>query len=264
MKTLIRGLLGLKGYEIAKLNRFGRHPLTDIRSILSERHRPRVIFDVGANEGQTAIKFATMFGEALIYSFEPFHDAFMQLQKVALKHPRIHPVESALGDKIESQTLRLNAASATNSLLPNAPEASTFQPEGMADTKGVATVCVSTVDAYCRMHGVQSIDILKIDTQGYDLTVLRGAEQLIVENRVAIILAEVLFAPLYVGQAYFHEIYDHLWRRGFRLVNLYDVAINGRTYASWCDALFVHPDALAKRVVSDQVTGEPVLATYAS
>jgi FkbM family methyltransferase len=240
VKTLIKKLLRLKGYEIARLNRFGRHPLVDIRRIFSG-HTPRVIFDVGANEGQTATQFATLFPEAVIYSFEPFHDAFTQLQKAAVKYPRIHPVETALGDKIGDQTLCVNAASVTNSLLANSPEAPDFQPNGMADSRGTATVRVSTADDYCRAHQIPSIDILKIDTQGYDLTVLRGAEQLITENRVAVILVEVLFASLYLGQAYFHQIYDYLWHHGFRLVNLYDVAINERTYASWCDAIFVHP-----------------------
>jgi FkbM family methyltransferase len=249
MKKFIRSLLRLKGYEITQLNRFGRYPLADIRRIFAER-QPRVIFDVGANEGQTAIEFATVFPDAKIHAFEPFHGAFEQLRKVALKHPHIQPVESALGDTIGNRTLCLNAASVTNSLLPNAPEACKFQPDGMADARGAATISISTVDEYCRASQVPLIDILKIDTQGYELTVLRGAEQVIAGNQVAMIFAEVLFAPLYVGQAFFHEVYDHLWRRGFRLVTLYNLAINDQTYTSWCDALFVHPGTLARRLAT--------------
>lgn len=249
MKKFIRSLLRSKGYEITQLNRFGRDPLADIRRIFAER-QPQVIFDVGANEGQTAIEFAAVFPDAIIHSFEPFHGAFEQLQKVALKHPRIQPVESALGDAIGDRTLCLNTASVTNSLLPNAPEASRFQPGGMADARGAATIRVSTVDEYCRQSQVPLIDLLKIDTQGYELTVLRGAEQVISGKQVAVIFAEVLFTPLYLGQAFFHEVYDHLWQHGFRLVNLYNLAINDQTYTSWCDALFIHPDALAQRLAT--------------
>jgi FkbM family methyltransferase len=244
VKALLRNAIRASGYEIARANRFGVKPLKDIRKIFGTQI-PRTVFDVGANEGQTAIEFAKEFPGATIYSFEPFGNAFCELQRVAARLPQITPVQSALGQTIGSQTLFLNAASVTNSLLPNAPEAAIFQPEGMALPAGSTTVPVSTVDDYCRQHGIQWIDVLKTDTQGYDLSVLVGAEQLIAAQKVSAIFVELLFAPLYSGQSNFQDIYAHLWGRGFKLVNFYSVSWNEQNYASWCDGLFVHPDALA-------------------
>ena len=154
---------------------------------------------------------------------------------------------SLLGERIANQTFFLNAASVTNSLLPNAPGAFSFHPESMAAPRNETTVSVSTIDTYSQEHSIHWIDILKTDTQGYDLCVFRGAETLLAESRVAVILTEVLFAHLYSGQAYFEDIYIHLLHRGFRLVGLYSVSWNSQHYASWGDALFVHPEAVARR-----------------
>ena len=92
------------------------------------------------------------------------------------------------------------------------------------------------------------IDLLKMDTQGYELHVLAGAEQTIRANNIAVVYSEVLFVPLYKGQAYFPEVYEHLVSRGFGLVNFYDTHYNDDGYLSWCDALFVHPMGIGQQI----------------
>jgi FkbM family methyltransferase len=208
----------------------------------------RVVFDVGANEGQTARKYVIDHPDAEIHCFEPYEEAYAKLQNLASQHPRVKATQCALGQDVGIQMLWTNSASVTNSLLRNSPVAEKFQAPEMISPKGTATIRVSTIDSYCQESGVDCIDLLKIDTQGYDLRVLRGAENTISQGRIPLILAEVLFAPLYAGQNYFHEIYEHLWARDFRLVNLYAMARTEASYLSWCDALFVHADVLARRV----------------
>lgn len=239
-------LFRILGYEVARLDRFGKDPVADIGRLFNGRAL-EVIFDVGANEGQTSEQFAAAFPRAVVYSFEPFEPSFEKLSALAEGSVQVRPVRCALGDVEAEMKLHVNSASVTNSLLPNAPEAEEFQPAGMAREITSVTTRVSTVDAQCESAGVPFIDVLKTDTQGYDLHVLRGAERMIRGENVAVVLAEVLFAPLYSGQSYFHDIYAHLWARGFRLVTLYGVALNENGYASWCDALFVHPQAVLRR-----------------
>ena len=221
----------------------------------------QTVFDVGANVGQTAIDFSTAFPDAEIHCFEPFGEAFQTLKKTVANLPNVKAVEIAFGAHAGRQVLCLNVESVTNSLLPNAPEANDFQPPGWAVAKGSTDIEVSTVDKYCDENRVHFIDLLKTDTQGYDLNVLRGAEQVVSCGKVAAILAEVLFTPLYAGQAYFPEIYDYLLERDFRLVNLYGVGPNAKKYVSWCDALFVQPDVLAERLAEtkriDAFHGKP-------
>ena len=243
MKRLIRTLLRLGGYQLVRTSRFGAKPWQDVNTAFAG-HPLRTVFDVGANTGQTSVEFLHCFPHATIHSFEPFRDAFDKLTQAAAGQVRIKPVQSALGEAVGERVLYMNAESATNSLLPNAPEADHFQPKGFATAKGTTTIAISTVDAYCAQQSIDCIDLLKMDTQGYELKVLQGAERMLTGGKVAAVFSEVLFAPIYQNQTYFHDVYNHLWALGFRLVNLYGVEMNPQKYSSWCDALFVHPEVL--------------------
>jgi FkbM family methyltransferase len=248
MKRLVKYLLRQRGLDVVHTNRFGASPWQDVNTMFQGLPL-KTVFDVGANIGQTSVEFLHYFPAACIHSFEPFAAAFEKLRQAAAGCARIKPVQSALGEAVGQRVLYVNAESATNSLLPNAPEADCFQPQGFADARGTASIAISTVDAYCEREKILFIDLLKMDTQGYELKVLQGAERMVAGGNVAAIFSEVLFAPIYEGQTYFHDIYEHLWARGFRLVSLYGVQLNNQKFTSWCDALFVHPEVLRCNVV---------------
>jgi FkbM family methyltransferase len=243
MKRLVKYLLRRLGFEIVRNKRFGANPWQDINTIFQGLPL-QTVFDVGANKGQTSMEFLHHFPAAAIHSFEPFPDAYDKLRQASAGCARIKPVPTALGEAVGQRVLYLNAESATNSLLPNASDADCFMPKGFADARGTAPVAMLTVDAYCEQESLMFIDLIKVDTQGYDLKVLQGAERMVAGGYVAAIYTEVLFAPMYEGQTYFHDIYGHLWARGFRLVSLYGVALNSQKFTSWCDALFLHPEIL--------------------
>ena len=102
-------------------------------------------------------------------------------------------------------------------------------------------VQVTTLDEFCVDRDVDHIDLLKTDTQGFDLEVLKGGANLLHDSRIRLIFMEVNFSELYVGQARFDDEYRFLIDNGFRFVSFYDfVRRDGKT-ASWCDALFANP-----------------------
>jgi len=145
------------------------------------------------------------------------------------------------------QTLHVNSASVTNSLLPPGPGSEIFQPKGSAATLRTEAIKVSTVDEYCGSEKIDFIDLLKIDTQGYDLRVIQGANRMMGHCGIAAVLVEIIFVPLYAGQSSFEEIYRALSKHGFKFVSLYGVNFSEDRYASWADALFIQPDALKSR-----------------
>ena len=59
------------------------------------------------------------------------------------------------------------------------------------------------------------------------------------EDRIRLILMEVNFSALYVGQARFDDEYRFLVDNGLRLVGFYDFRWEGKM-AGWCDALFAN------------------------
>ncbi len=81
---------------------------------------------------------------------------------------------------------------------------------------GVVPVPISRLDSvkHAALDGARSI-LLKVDTQGYEMQVLQGAEELL--SRVAGLQLELSRTPLYEGQALFLDIIEWLAQRGFSL-----------------------------------------------
>lgn len=94
---------------------------------------------------------------------------------------------------------------------------------------------VTTVDLFLQRHLIKRVDVLKTDTQGHDLAVLRGAEATISDVRV--VLAEITFVAMYEGAPRFDRLLSHMLDRDFQLAGLYVTHQNGQ--AAWADALFV-------------------------
>ena len=97
---------------------------------------------------------------------------------------------------------------------------------------------VTTIDDYCTTRGIDRIDILKSDTQGFDLDVIKGARRMIERRAIGLIFMEITFSDMYKGSPRFDEIYAYLADRRFALVSFYDFYYqHGR--AGWTDALFI-------------------------
>lgn len=236
MKTFLLRLARSLGCDVSRTNAFGKNCFVDIRKLAPAV--PRLGFDVGANEGQTAGELREIFPEARIYCFEPYEAAFRKLQQNLGGDPNISLERIAFGDHKGEATLYENAESVTNSLLPNAPEAHASQPADYAIPTGQSMVAITTVDDFCAERAITHLDFLKIDSQGYDLRILQGARKHLAERRISFIVVEMLFAPLYSGQAYFHEIYGFLTGSGYQLVGLYAIQRSPAGDILWCDALF--------------------------
>ena len=88
MKNLGRGILRSLGYSIERLENgeknfdktFGESEDLDLQVLLRREKQP-IIFDVGANTGQSIDRFRSLFPESKIYSFEPDKVSFKLLRE---------------------------------------------------------------------------------------------------------------------------------------------------------------------------------------
>lgn len=149
----------------------------------------RCIFDVGANVGQFAESFAGHCPTADIWSFEPVPESYEQLAKLAVRHPKIRPFKLALGDKEEQQSMNLYPISTMNSLAANPM----FESIHSFPTSSIE-VSVTRLDEFCRSKEIAKIDLLKIDTEGFDLQVLHGARATLERRAVRFVVTE-FFRP---------------------------------------------------------------------
>jgi FkbM family methyltransferase len=170
---------------------------------------------------------------SVVYSFEPGAAAFRELTDRTAELADVHVFHLAVGAASGPQTLIETDYSDMSSFLQPSPA-------NWSSAVAKTVVHVTTLDEFCAAEGIESIDLLKIDTQGYELEVLRGAPGLISGGAIRLIYLEVNFAELYEGLPSFDMLFRFLVDRGFRLVALYNYRsfAEPSSAASWCDALF--------------------------
>ncbi len=200
-----------------------------------------VIFDVGANEGQTMLNLTVAFPAARIFSFEPFPEAFARLQENATAFPNVHSFQTAAGERDGVCTLFLHKASVVNSLLPTSQQAAGFSPPGWTVPVGSIEVPIVRLDTFCKTHQIPRVDLLKIDSQGYESGILDGASDLLHKQRIGFVYLEVIFVPLYDGQATFEEIFAKFRSHGYDFVDLFEKNTAENGSLKWCNALFCAP-----------------------
>ncbi len=238
LKQTAHSLMRKLGVEVSirHLNRFeqvGGDPIADIKFFLGDR-TGLTLFDVGANVGQTIEIFRENFPGAYVHSFEPSPDTYRQL----------HANHGGASD-VSTWNFGVGAANGTLPFLENSTsDMSSFLAPG-ADAWGAVArtteVEVVTLDDFCEQRGIDSIDVLKCDTQGYELEVLKGARRLMEQRRIRLVFTEVNFADMYRGQAPFDELFRFLTDRHFALVAFYRFSFPQRL-AGWTDALFIERD----------------------
>jgi FkbM family methyltransferase len=149
----------------------------------------RVVFDVGANRGDWTELVLTLNPALELHAFEPAAASFRVLAGKRLP-PAVRINNFGLGDREEQRTLYQLGPHAESELR------SLYRREGLeADMGLVATdpgeqVRIATLDGYCAANGVTQIDYLKIDTEGHDLRVLRGAQALVARRAIRFIQFE--------------------------------------------------------------------------
>jgi hypothetical protein len=100
-------------------------------------------------------------------------------------------------------------------------------------------VQVATIDEFCRVNRIGRIDALKIDTQGTELEVLRGAAGMLSEGRIRVIYTEMIVVPSYKGQSKPHELMGFLDGLGYGLLGLYNLWSRNDGRLLQMDGIFV-------------------------
>jgi FkbM family methyltransferase len=230
----IRNTANQFGFDVCRVGRARLGRLL-ARDLIALSPGDGLIFDVGANTGRAARFFSKVFPSRTIWSFEPGGDAFSQLS-VASDLRQVKKFNLALSDREETATLHVFYGSQLNSLLPHEANAERYDIELVPE--GTEPVQTTRLDTFCQQHQIPKIEILKIDTQGFELHVLRGAERLLNSGSIHLIFLEVNFVPLYQGQPAPSAIFDLLGKFGYGLIGLYDASREQNGCIKSCDFLF--------------------------
>lgn len=170
-----------------------------------------IIIDVGAATGEYSKAAHFIFPDAKIYAFEPIPDSFKKLESVASTVNNMQCFNLALSDEDGEEEFHLNEFSYSSSLL----QMTTTHKEIYPFTKNETTVKVKTskIDTILNDIG-QGNALLKMDVQGAELRVLKGATHLLKE--IDVIQLEVSFMNFYKGQAAAEDLIIFLKSFGFK------------------------------------------------
>jgi FkbM family methyltransferase len=197
------------------------------------------IIDIGANKGQFATFARNCFPQCRIVSFEPLDRPARIYNSLFRNDTRTRLVQAAVGTERGSLLIHVTAKDDSSSPLA----------VGKLQTQAFGTVVIDTLEVPCgplsdylRDDDLGQKNLLKVDTQGFELQVLRGAEGLL--DRFSAIYCELSFMELYVGQSLASEVIAYLFHRQFSLVGVYNITSARNFGPLQADMLFVRPQEI--------------------
>ncbi len=169
-----------------------------------------LVFDIGANLGESALKFDVAFAGARIHCFEPVRETFEKLRSNVGGYRNINCHHFAFGSSDGEGIVYLTEQSNTSSLI---------KPKNPLESEAVK---IRTVDEFARDRQITRIDLLKIDTEGFDLEVLKGAQAILSAGQVPFVLVEVGFHPGDSRHVLFDDVRSFLHPMGYAVFGIYD------------------------------------------
>ena len=237
---VINGALEQVGLRLL-VDRPMRNPVR-LLVLKAEAARVATIVDVGAHVGEFSGDLRRYGFAGTIVSFEPSSKAHAKLAANAAHDPHwLVAPRMALGSVAGRSTLNVSENQVSSSLL----EIRTIVTDTVSDSRYIDNeeVEVATLDGQLKPQWGGPL-ALKIDTQGFELEVLRGATETL--KRTAAVMLEMSLTSLYRGGGTFCEVYGYLESAGFRCIALTEgFADIVRNEVLQVDAVFVRDDPQA-------------------
>ena len=176
----------------------GKNILADQMELAGEAS---VVVDVGAYDGAVTAEYLELFPRAVCYALEPHPESFRALANRLGTNPRARLHHVAHAETPGRRALHTFPAPATNSLLAPVANVAAVVGPGHMDSFRLEEVEIMTLDGFAEREGLVRIDVLKLDVQGAEVLVLRGAESLLRRRAIGLVATEVNFVDVYRCQA---------------------------------------------------------------
>jgi FkbM family methyltransferase len=192
-----------------------------------------IALDVGAHVGIFSKELLDSGLFAEVIAFEPSVANLGALSALREREPKLAVVRAAVSATPGERDFFSDRNTSTGSLLG-------FRAGYATDGAVRKTrVGVTTIDEYrARSHPAARVGLLKTDTQGQDLAVLQGAKGMLASDR-PVVIAEMIYLPMYEGQAGPEEILAAMRATRYGLHALFNIHATVEGRLAFADALFV-------------------------
>jgi len=188
------------------------------------------ILDVGAHKGQTTAHFNKLFPKSSLYAFEPSPELFPLLSQNLAKIKNSSCYNIALGSSDGEGFLTLPSSDLCG-------QVSLIKNQSQNSTK----VSLHKLDTFSAEHNIEKIDLLKIDVEGQEISVLEGAKGLLQKNSIKSIFLECDFNQEDTQHSFFFDVFNYLNSKNFSFYGLFDLVHYSPSYGiGFCNALFLN------------------------
>lgn len=226
-KGAVKAFLKWKIFSMASFKIISRAKLAGVH--------PSTIVDVGANIGQFSVTAANIFPNATLVSIEPDPIIAEELRSNLPEAYRENVKVFAVGDTCGEVIFNVNADSQNSSILPLGIDRKAAFPENVVLRE--IPIPLVTLDSLFSNEKLKKPILLKIDVQGFEDRVIKGAVHFLAD--VDWVILEISFSKLYEGESEFNSLNNMLKNLGFvflRPLNFHLSPINSEIIE--IDALF--------------------------
>lgn len=179
-----RILEGLMKYVVPRIGVYGIDWPSDVKRCWSASDEA-IIMDVGANVGDATVRLASVFPHYNIHAFEPVTSTRESLLTSVRSFPNVAVHDKALGSKKGTCTMTAEPNSEINRIV-------SFSHSKKDNLQQVE---VTTVDDFLSKIGHPKVGLMKLDTEGFDVEVLRGSANAIAKGLIDLMVIECTFNP---------------------------------------------------------------------
>ena len=171
------------------------------------------VIDVGSNKGQFILLIEKLYKNIQIYSFEPILELYEKQKKFFRNNENIKFFNSGLGAYKSNKKLNITRKKDSSSVLEIKNSNLLGKKFEILEEREIQ---ILTLDSALKDYNLYNNILLKLDVQGYELEVLKGANKLL--SKIKYIIIEIVDSEFYHNQVIGSDILDYLTKNNYKIL----------------------------------------------
>lgn len=236
METNNAPTLKPRNWQLKQIKNIGG-PVGTVARLSQFSDRSGAVVDIGANRGQIALFLCRLFCDLPIHLVEPIPDNCDFVKKKLARFPTVRVHQLAMSDRNGTSKFRIADFHESSSLFSNTgPDASAHSGH---TTQLVVDIETERLETWCERNGIDHISCMKIDAQGSEYAILKGAGAMLARDAIDILMLEWFATPHYDDAPLLDEIWGLLRRYGYTLFDIFPSRRFRNGQLRFGDAIFI-------------------------